>query len=614
MIYYLFTPYGLKKDKSMKDYRKLFRFAQPYYGLLVVCGIFMGIVTLLDVFRLSAIVPIVDRVFTNSPITFTHGKLPLFLENILNRLNNLEPLKVLYVMLVIVPIALVIRAVFEFLQSYLMSDVGQKVIRDVRNLIYDKLQSLSLDYFTQKRSGELISRITNDVKLIENAVSYAVTDLVYESFQVISFAALTFLINWRLALISVVVLPMVSVPMIVVGKVLRRLSKRSQEKMADINSLLVETFTGVRIVRAFCAEARELARFKKQNHDYYRLAMKSIKRMLILGIATELTGVAMALFIIFYSGRQVIEGELSFGAFALFMAALLSLIRPFKKLSQVNSILQQAVAASARIYEILDLSPSVKEKPQAQELAAFKDQITFEGVWFSYAEQDILKGINLKIKKGQILAIVGQSGVGKTTLVDLIPRFYDPQRGRILIDGVDIKELTFQSLRQQIGIVTQETILFNDTIRTNIAYGRPGASMQEIEQAASQAYAHDFIQRTPLGYETIIGDRGMKLSGGERQRIAIARALLKNPPILILDEATSQLDSASERLVQEALDRLIQGRTVCVVAHRLSTVRGAQTIVVLDQGEIAEQGSHSELISKDGLYKRLYQMQELQKT
>lgn len=597
----------------MKDYRKLFRFARPYYRQLVVSGIFMGIVTFFDIFRLSAVVPVIDRVFTNKPIVFTSGKLPAFLENILASLNKLPPLDVLSLILIVMPIAILIRGVFEFLQSYIMSDVGQKVIRDVRNLVYEKLQILSLDYFTQKRSGELVSRITNDVKLIENAVSYALTDLIYQSFQVISFAVMTFLINWRMAFISIVVLPLVVLPMVVVGKALRKLSRRSQEKIADINSLLVETFIGVRIVRAFCAEGRELAKFKKQNHDYYRIAMKSIKRMLVLGIATELVGVGMALFIIFYGGKQVIQGSLSFGAFALFMAALLSLVKPFKKLSQVNSIMQQAVAASERIYEVLDTNPSVHDKAGAFELYAFKESVVFENVRFGYGDSEVLKGINLEVKRGQILAVVGLSGTGKTTMLDLIPRFYDPTGGKILIDGRDIRHLTLKSLRRQIGIVTQETILFNDTIRSNIAYGRPQASQEEIEQAALRAYAHDFIKNFPGGYDTIIGDRGMKLSGGERQRIAIARALLKNPPILILDEATSQLDSEAERLVQEALERLMQGRTVFVIAHRLSTVRNAHRIVVLDKGAIIEQGTHAALLNKDGLYRRLYQMQELQK-
>jgi subfamily B ATP-binding cassette protein MsbA len=597
----------------MKNYNKLFIFARPYVGQLVISGIFMGIVTFFDIFRLSAIVPVIDRIFTNRQITFNNGKFPGFIQNILNYLNNLEPIKVLYLILIVMPIALIIRSVFEYLQSYIMSDVGQKVIRDVRNIVYEKLQVLSLEYFSQRRSGELVSRITNDVKLIENAVSYALTDLVYQGFTVICFAITIFFINWKLALLAFVVLPVVAVPMVTVGKMLRKLSKSSQEKMADINSLLVETFIGVRIVRAFCAEAKEVAKFRGQNHDYYKLAMKSIKRMLILGNATELVGVAMAILIIYISGRQVISGELSFGAFALFMAALLSLIKPFKKLSQVNSILQQAMAASTRIYEVLDAPVSVRQSPQAKEINAFSSGIRYEGVYSTYGEHDILKNINLEVKKGFMLAIVGPSGSGKSTMVDLIPRFYDPKKGKIYIDGVDIKDLTLKSLRLKIGMVTQETILFNDTIKGNILYGKPDASDRELESAAIQAHAHEFIKNLPNGYDTVIGDRGMKLSGGERQRVAIARALLKNPPILLLDEATSQLDTESERIVQEALDRLIQGRTVFVIAHRLSTVRNAHRIVVLDRGMIAEEGTHQELIQKDGLYKRLYSMQELQK-
>ncbi len=597
----------------MKTYKQLFNFAKPYYPQLFISGIFMGIVTFFDIFRLGAIVPVIDRIFTNRQIIFNSGKFPRFIENILNYLNGLEPIKVLYLILIVMPIALFIRAIFEFLQSYIMSDVGQKVIRDARNMIYEKLQVLSLEYFSLRRSGELVSRITNDVKLIENAVSYALTDLVYQGFTVICFAVTIFFINWKLALLAFVILPVVAVPMVIVGKVLRKLSKKSQEKMADINSLLVETFIGVRIVRAFCAEAKEVAKFRGQNQDYYKLAMKSIKRMLILGNATELTGVAMALFIIYFSGRQVISGELSFGAFALFMAALLSLIKPFKKLSQVNSIMQQAMAASVRIYEVLDAPVSVFQSPLAKELGGFSSDIRFEGVYSTYGDHDILKDINLQVRKGSMLAIVGPSGSGKTTLVDLIPRFYDPKKGKIFIDGTEIKEVTLKSLRKQVGIVTQETILFNDTIQGNILYGKPDATEEEIHHAAIQAHAHDFIRNLPRGYETIIGDRGMKISGGERQRIAIARALLKNPPILILDEATSQLDTESERIVQEALDRLIQGRTVFVIAHRLSTVRNAHRIVVLDRGMIIEQGSHQELIQKDGLYKRLYSMQELQK-
>jgi subfamily B ATP-binding cassette protein MsbA len=383
--------------------------------------------------------------------------------------------------------------------------------------------------------------------------------------------------------------------------------------MADTNSILYETIIGTRIVKAFNMEDHEINKFNQVNQDYYKISMKSIKRMLLLGPSTEFLGCIAGIFVFFWGGREVIAGKLSFGVFGLFLGALLSLIRPFKKLSQVNSINQQAVAASIRIYEVLDTKPSVVEKADAHELSGFKESIVFENVWFNYGSQEILKNINLEVKKGSMLAIVGPSGTGKTTLVDLIPRFYDPQRGRILIDGIDISEVSLKSLRQKIGIVTQEIILFNDTIKANIAYGRPMATEKEIEEAAKQAYAHDFIKNLPSGYETVIGDRGMKISGGERQRIAIARALLKNPPILILDEATSQLDTEAERIVQEALNALIQGRTVFVIAHRLSTVKNAHRIIVLDKGMIVEQGSHSDLIANDGLYRRLYQMQEVQK-
>ena len=596
----------------MRDYLRLLKFVRPYSGLFLVGVACMAFSALFDGISLSMIVPLADKVLTNKKIIIP-AKLPDSLSGFVDVVNNTSPQVLLNYMVVGILILFIFKGLFGFLQGYLMSDIGQRVVRDIRSKLYNKLQSLSLDYFTHKRGGELISRITNDVKLVENAVSYGSTDLVYQGLQVVIFTFLIFFIYAKLALAALVLLPLLSFPIIKVGKVLRRLSRRSQETMADINSILYETIIGTRIVKAFNMEQYEINKFDKINFGYYKLSMKSIKRTLLLGPVTEILGAIVGIFVFFWAGREVISGKISFGVFGLFLGSLLSLIRPFKKLSQVHSINQQAVAASLRIHEVLDTNTSIVEKSGAADLSGFRESVVFDGVYFAYSDKEILKDINLEVKKGQMLAVVGPSGVGKTTMLDLIPRFYDPKKGRVLIDGIDITSVTLKSLRQHIGIVTQETILFNDSIGANIAYGNLGASVTQIEEAARQAHAHDFIQRLPLRYNTFIGDRGIRLSGGERQRIAIARALLKNPPILILDEATSQLDSESERLVQEALDRLIQGRTVFMIAHRLSTIRNAQRIVVLDQGRIVEEGSHSDLLSRSGLYKKLYQMQELQK-
>ncbi|MDD5255308.1 MAG: ABC transporter ATP-binding protein [Candidatus Omnitrophica bacterium] len=596
----------------MRDYLKLLRFLKPYLGQLSLATVCMGFSAVFDGVSLAMMVPLADKVMTGKKIIIP-AKLPGFVSDFVDKLNGTAPETLLNYMAIAILTLFFLKGIFGFLQSYIMSDIGQRVVRDIKAKLYRKFQSLSLDYFTRKRGGELISRITNDVKLVENAVSYGSTDLVYQTLQVVIFTFLTFFIYFKLALISFVLLPLISLPIVRVGRALRKLSKRAQEKMADTNSILYETIIGARIVRAFNMEEYEISKFNRINQDYYRLSMKSIKRLLILSPITEFLGCLAGIFVFFWGGREVIAGKLSFGVFGLFLGSLLSLVRPFKKLSQVNSLNQQAVAASERIYEVLDTSASVGESQSAFVITGLREGITFEGVHFNYEETPILKGIDLSVKKGEMVAIVGPSGVGKSTLVDLIPRFYDPQKGRVLFDGKDIKQATLKSLREQIGIVTQETILFNDTIRANIAYGNPGAATKDIEAAAARAHAHEFISLLPQGYDTVIGDRGAKLSGGERQRIAIARALLKNPPVLILDEATSQLDAAAERIVQEALDHLISGRTVFVIAHRLSTVRNAHRIVALDKGAIAEEGTHAELLARGGLYKKLYEIQEREK-
>ncbi len=595
----------------MKDYLKLLKYIKSYKWLFAAAVICMGFSAVFDGATLAMIVPMADKVLTDKKIIIPN-KLPDWAAVSIDKINNMSPQLLLTYMAVAVILLFVLKGIFGFLQSYLMSDLGQRVVRDIKAKLYAKFQTLSLDYFTHKRGGELISRITNDVRIVENAVSYGSTDLVYQSLQVATFLTMTILIYPKLAFVSIILVPFISYPIIKVGKALRKLSRRSQEKMADTNSLLYETISGVRIVKAFNMEQYEIDRFNRVNYDYYRLAMKSIKRILILNPLTEILGCVVGVSVFYIIGREVITGKVSFGVFGLFMGSLLSMIRPFKKLSQVNSLNQQAVAASQRIHEVLDTAPTVTDRKNAGTLTGFKDRIVFEDVWFSYADHAVLKGVSFEVKQGSMLAVVGPSGTGKTTLLDLIPRFYDPKKGRVLIDGADIREFTLRSLRQQIGIVTQETILFNDTIRANIAYGASSASQTEIESAAKKAHAHDFIVKLPCGYDTVIGDRGAKISGGERQRIAIARALLKNPPILILDEATSQLDTHAERIVQDALDKLIEGRTVFVIAHRLSTVKHAGKIVVLDKGQVVEEGSHSELLQKGGLYKQLYSFQELQ--
>ena len=595
----------------MKEYKRFIKFLKPHSGKLSLAVIFMALSSLFDWVSLAMIVPVSDKILNNGKVVFPF-KLPGAIEHIVSLINSMPQAQLLKWLIVFIPVLFFLKGLFNFIYSYHMSNIGQLCVRDIRGRLYDKLQEMSLEYYTRRRSGELISRITNDVKLVENALSYGTTDLVYQSFLVVLFSFTIFFIHWKLAIVSLLLIPFIAFPIVKVGKVLRKISRTSQEKMADINSLLVETINGVRIVKAFCMEPYEINKFRTQNQSYYKLAMKSIKRTLLLSPATEFIGVLSGVFVLSWAGKDVISGKLSFGVLGLYLGSLFSLIRPFKKLSQVNSINQQALAANERIYEVLDAPITVKEKESAGELKKISRVIVFKNLNFRYEELEILKDINFSVSAGEVIAIVGPSGSGKSTLLDLLARFYDPQKGEILIDGLNIRDVTLKSLRGQIGIVTQETVLFNDSVRANISYGHTDIDIKLIEEASRTANAQNFISKLPQGYDTFIGDRGVKLSGGERQRLAIARALLKNPPILILDEATSQLDTESERIVQDALNKLMRGRTVFMIAHRLSTVRGANKIIVLDKGRIVQMGSHQDLISAEGLYRRLWQMQNLE--
>ena len=595
----------------MNEYKRFIKFLRPHSGKLSLAVIFMALSSLFDWVSLAMIVPVSDKILNNGKVVFPF-KLPGAIENIVSVINSMPQAQLLKWLILFIPVLFFLKGLFNFIYSYHMSNIGQLCVRDIRGRLYEKLQGMSLEYYTSRRSGELISRITNDVKLVENALSYGTTDLVYQSFLVVLFSFTIFFIHWKLAIVSLLLIPFIAFPIVKVGKVLRKISRISQEKMADINSLLVETINGVRIVKAFCMEPYEINKFRTQNQSYYKLAMRSIKRTLLLSPATEFIGVLSGVFVLSWAGKDVISGKLSFGVLGLYLGSLFSLIRPFKKLSQVNSINQQALAANERIYEVLDAPITVKEKESAGELKKISRVIVFKNLNFRYEELEILKDINFSVSAGEVIAIVGPSGSGKSTLLDLLARFYDPQKGEILIDGINIRDVSLKSLRGQIGIVTQETVLFNDSVRANISYGHTDIDIKLIEEASRTANAQGFISQLPQGYDTFIGDRGVKLSGGERQRLAIARALLKNPPILILDEATSQLDTESERIVQDALNKLMRGRTVFMIAHRLSTVRGANKIIVLDKGRIVQMGSHQDLISAEGLYRRLWQMQNLE--
>ncbi|MBI4844929.1 MAG: ABC transporter ATP-binding protein [Candidatus Omnitrophica bacterium] len=594
----------------MKLYLRLLSFIRVHMFTLSLAVIFMVLSAFFDSMSLTMLVPLSDKILGQNKIVFDKP-LPGILAKMVEKINATPSLEILNVIVAIIMVIFVLKGIFFFFRTYLITKLSQLVIRDIRDAIYKKIQNFSLDYFTQSAAGHLVSRITYDVDILKGTISVGITDLVYQLLTMVFLASIVFYINWKWAVMSLTMVPLVAVPILHIGRMIKKISTQAQEKMGDLNRKLFETISGIRIVKAFSMEDSEITKVGNHNFLFYRIMMRLQRRALILGPMTEFIGACGGAVVLYYGGREVINGRMSFGIFVLFLGALLSLIRPFRRLSEIHSINQQSLAAAKRIFEVLDAPIKVMESKNAKVLAPIKEEIDFESISFGYDDTVILKEVSLKVKKGEVIGIVGASGVGKTTLVNLIPRFYDPTSGRVTIDGIDIKDVTFRSLRTQIGIVTQDLMLFHDSVRNNIAYSREDAALEDVVNAAKVAEAHEFIERLPQGYDTVIGDMGVKLSGGQKQRLAIARAILDNPPILILDEATSQLDAESTRLVQEALDHLLVNRTAFIIAHRLATVKKVGRIIVLEGGQIVEQGTHDELIKKNGAYKKLFDLEFL---
>jgi subfamily B ATP-binding cassette protein MsbA len=510
--------------------------------------------------------------------------------------------------LVIVGIYLA-RGVGMYAQSYLMSYVGERIILALRTRLYDRIQDLPISFFQREKTGVLMSRITNDVNIIKAMVSVAVTSSLRDAFTILGLIFVIFYRDWKMALFALVILPAAFFPVVEFGRRVRRASTGCQEAMADMSVFLHETIAGNKIVKAFGMEAQEKKRFREKCEHLFRVEIRAVVARSLSSPVMEFFGGLGIAFIIWYGGAKVIDGTSTAGTFFSFMAAVLMLYDPVKKLSVLNNTVQQGLAAVDRVFDIIEMPSEIGEAPDARVIERRPHRVAFEDVWFRYEASWVLQGIDLSVREGEVLALVGMSGGGKTTLVNLIPRFFDVTRGRITIDALDIRRATLASLREQVALVTQEPILFNDTVRYNIAYGRPAATEAQIEAAAAAAYADPFIRALPQGYDTTIGELGGRLSGGEKQRLCIARALIKDAPILILDEATSSLDTEAEMLVQKALENLMRGRTTFVIAHRLSTVERADRIAVVVEGRIVEEGTHGQLIASGGEYCKLYRMQ-----
>ena len=535
-------------------------------------------------------------------------KLKYWTNDLILRETPHETLKVLCLSIMVVFLT---KNVFLYMKNFFMTLVQFHLITELRNRLYKHFNTLSFSYFDQKKSGELTSIVINDVANLRRALGSSFHQLLVEPINLLAFILLLFVISWKLALLSIIILPIAGLTILSIGRSIRRKSKRTAAMIAGITNIITETLSSIRVVKAFAMEGYEVQRFFKETHHYFQLILRRAKLGLLASPITETLGVMIGVLLLWVGGIEVLSGEgLTPEDFLRFILLLFAMMDPLRKLSKVNVALQTGAASAERVFSILDTPPTIVDKADAVKIDSFKEKIRFKNVSFRYESDDkVLKDISFEIEKGSIVALVGSSGAGKSTLADLIPRFYDVNNGGITIDGYDVRDLSLNSLRRLMGVVTQETILFNDTVRANIAYGQKDVIDEQVIPAAKAANALEFINDLSEGFDTVIGEKGVKLSGGQRQRLAIARAIMKNPPILILDEATSALDTESERLVQKALETLMANRTVLVIAHRLSTVTNADKIILLDKGEIKEIGTHNELMEKEGFYSNLYKIQ-----
>jgi len=615
----------------LKTYLRILKYAKPYWYHLVLSITFTIVFAVLNAASIYLTIPLLDTLFQESnkaktesvstTANVTKSILPSWITDIAQSVsesfhnyvfsgNKIDALvKICFIIL----FAFLIKNMSGYLQAYFLSYVEQGIMKDMRNEAYVHLHKLPMSFFKNERVGNLISRITNDVNVIQTSISAAFLNLIREPLTIVVLIIMVISISWRLTLMAFVILPLSMLIIGYIGLVLRKQSAVIQSKMADITSILQETISGVKIVKAFGKEEYENKKFLAETKNFFRLMLKITRIRNASSPITEFLSIVVGVVIIYYGGELVLEQKtLKAAEFLGFLFAIFQMMPPIKELSSVVNRIQESSAAGDRVFEIIDTDPVIFDIENPKLINSFNDTIEFRNVSFHYDDSPelILDNVNFKVKRGEIIALVGPSGGGKTTLVDLIPRFHDPTDGSILIDGVDIKEIKIENLRNMMGIVTQETFLFNESIKKNIAYGLGNYPEDKIFEASKTANAHNFICELPEGYETIIGERGVKISGGQRQRISIARALLKNPPIMIFDEATSALDNESELLVQEAIDRMMVNRTTFVIAHRLSTIRNASRIIVIDSGKIVQMGKHEELIEDvNGLYKKFYEMQ-----